>query len=325
MKTSTFSLLETREPDRRPGTAVLGETLLEMANHDSRVIVIDADLGAGSKLDLVQREAPGQFVVCGIHEANMISVAAGMSEVGVIPFTHSFAAFATRRCLDQIFLSACFNGFNVKMIGTDPGVMGAHNGATHQSYEDMGCLMGLPNITLMEATDSVHLEWLLRQMKEHHGVFYLRTFRRGSTAVYGPGSEFEVGKGNVLRDGSDVTIIASGLLVSEALDAAAVLADQSVSARVVDMFTWKPLDTELIARCAAETGAIVTAENHQTTSGLGRAVATAVAQTHPVPMGFVGVHDHFGEVGEMPFLRDKFKLTAAEIVDRTLETIARKS
>ena len=323
--TSDYTLVNSRVPDVRPGTAVLGETLLDLATADPRVVVIDADLGAGSKLDLVQREAPSQFVVCGIHEANMVSVAAGMSEVGVIPFTHSFAAFATRRCLDQIFLSACFNRLNVKMIGTDPGVMGAHNGATHQSYEDMGCLVGLPNITLLEATDSVHLEGLLRHMKEHDGVFYLRTFRRGSTAVYEPGSQFEIGKGNVLRDGADVTVIASGLLVSEALDAADLLAAEGVSARVVDMFTWKPLDAELVAQCAAETGAIVTAENHQTTSGLGRAVAAAVAESHPVPMSLVGVHDHFGEVGEMPFLRDKFNLTAVEIVTRSLETIARKN
>lgn len=320
----TFAVVDSLAPDAKSGSLVMGETLLDLVRADPRVMIIDADLAAGSKLDLVHREAPDQFVSCGIHEQNMISVAAGMSEVGVIPFTHSFAAFAVRRCFDQIFLSVCFNDMNVKMIGTDPGIVGAHNGATHQCYEDMGALRGLPNITLLEATDVVMLDDLLRQMATRPGNFYLRTFRKQSTAIYKAGSQFEIGKGNVLRDGDDATIVASGLLVSEALDAATVLADKGISTRVVDMFTWKPLDTELVARCAVETGAIITAENHQTSNGLGAAVASAVARTTPVPMGFVGVENHFGEVGRMEFLRDKFGLTSSAIVEQVDATVKRK-
>jgi len=316
-------VLDELRPEERAGTSVLGETMLDLIDSDPNVVLLDADLALGSKLDVVRDTRPEHFVSCGIHEQNMISVAAGLAEGGLNPFTHSFAAFASRRCFDQIFLSACFNGLGVKMIGTDPGVMGAHNGATHQCYEDMGALRGLPGITLLEASDSVQLENLLRQVARRDGVHYLRTFRRTPMAIYGSGSTFEIGTASEVRPGSDVTIIASGLLVSEAVEASAALGDQGISARVVDMFTWKPLDVETIARCAAETEAIVVAENHQVANGLGAAVAAAVTSTTPRPMGYVAVNDHFGEVGEMPFLRDKFGLNADNIVATAIETLER--
>ena len=254
----------------------------------------------------------------------MVSAAAGMSDAGMIPFTHTFAAFATRRCLDQIFLSACFNRFNVKIIGTDPGVNSAHNGATHQGVDDMGQLMGFPNITLLEPSDCVMLKDLLHQMKETWGAYYMRTFRKESYTLYKPGSTFDIGKGNLIRDGKDITLIASGNMVAESLEAAKALAEQGISARVVDMFTWKPLDKELVARCAAETGAIVTAENHQTTCGLGRAVAAAAAEECPVPMGFVGIQDQFSETGTADYLRQKFGLRAPHIVEKARQVLAKK-
>lgn len=306
------------------GTDVLAGTIMEMAREDPRVVAMDADLCFSSNFKLIRDEAPEHFIQCGVMEAHMISAAAGMSEAGMIPFTHTFAAFATRRCLDQIFLSACFNRLNVKIIGTDPGVDSAHNGATHQGLDDMSQLMGLPNITLLEPSDCVMMEDLLRQMKATWGTYYMRTFRKGSFTIYKPGSTFEIGKGNLLKDGTDISLIASGNMVAEALEASTVLAGKGISARVVDMFTWKPLDRELVVQCAAETGAIVTAENHQATCGLGSAVAAVTAEECPVPMDLVGIQDRFSETGTLGFLREKFGLQASNIVEAATRVVARK-
>lgn len=319
-----FEIADEQVLDTIAGTDVLAGKIMEMAREDSRVMAMDADLCLSSNFKLIREEVPEHFIECGVMEAHMISAAAGMSEAGLIPFTHTFAAFATRRCLDQIFLSACFNRLNVKMIGTDPGVDSAHNGATHQGLDDMSQLMGLPNITLLEPSDCVMMADLVRQMKATWGVYYMRTFRKGSYTIYKSGSTFEIGKGNLLKDGTDVTLIASGNMVAEALEASKMLAGGGISARVVDMFTWKPLDRELVARCAAETGAIVTAENHQATCGLGSAVASVVAKECPVPMEFVGIQDHFSETGSLGFLREKFGLLAANIVEAAKIVLARK-
>lgn len=303
---------------------VMVDTLLEIMEKDPRVAVLDADLASASGLAAVKEKYPDRFFDCGIQEANMVGTAAGMSEGGTIPFTHTFACFASRKCIDQIFLSACYAGLNVKMIGSDPGITAATNGGSHQGMEDMGTLISLNNITLIDATDSVMLADLLPKIKDRYGVHYIRVYRRDDTQIYAPGSTFEIGKGNVLRDGGDATIIASGIEVAEALKAAELLSKQGIDARVVDMFTWRPLDDELVIRCAKETGAIVTAENHVLASGLGRAVAGVVVRNCPVPMDFIGVNECYGEVGSLPFLMKKFKMTAEDIAQKVIETVARK-
>lgn len=313
----------------KPGTGVdkrtvMTQTLLKMMESDDRIAVLDADLASASGLAKIREVYPDRFFDCGIQEANMVGTAAGMSEGGVIPFTHTFGCFASRKCIDQIFLSACYAGLNVKMIGTDPGVTAATNGGSHQGMEDMGTLISMNNITLVDATDSVMLADLLPKLKDRYGVCYIRVYRRDTEQIYEEGSTFEIGKGNVIREGTDATIIASGIEVAESMKAADLLAEEGIHVRIVDMFTWRPLDEELVIRCARETGCIVTAENHTLASGLGRAVSGVVVKNCPVPMEFIGIDDQFGEVGDLNFLKKRFHLTAEDIVCKVKAAIARK-
>jgi transketolase len=221
-------------------------------------------------------------------------------------------------------ISAAYAKQNVRIIGSDPGVTAAYNGGTHMPFEDMGVLRSIPQITLIEPTDSVMLADMLEQLCELYGVFYVRMVRKNTIKIYKDGSKFEIGQGNVLKDGKDVTIIAAGIMVHEALKAAEVLSNENISAQVIDMFTWKPIDATLIEKCAAATGAIVTAENHNILGGLGSAVAEAVTATVPVPVEMVGVMDEFGQVGTEEFLRDEYNLTAESIVSAAKRAVDRK-
>jgi transketolase len=256
----------------------------------------------------------------------MVGIAAGLSAVGKIPFAHSFGCFTSRRACDQIMISCAYSKLNVRLIGSDPGITAAHNGGTHMPFEDMGVLRSIPHITLMDVTDPVMLADLIAQLStdKYYGVYYLRFPRKNAKAIYAEGSTFEIGKGVTLRDGKDVTLVASGFLVAEALAAAETLAAEGISARVVDLFTWKPLDAELIAKCAAETGALVTAENHNITGGLFAAVSEAAARSRPVPIEPVGIEDEFGQVGGEDFLQKAYDLTAEHIVRAAKTAIKRK-
>jgi transketolase len=271
-----------------------------------------------------KKKFPDRFINCGIAEANMVGVAAGLSSVGFIPFAHSFGCFASRRVCDQIFMSGAYAKLNIRIVGTDPGVTAAYNGGTHMPFEDMAVLRSIPTITLLEPTDSVQLNALLPQLVAGYGVYYIRLMRKNAVSIFSEGSEFTIGRGVILRGGSDVTLIASGIMVAEALKAAALLGEQGLSARVVNLFTWKPVDAALIGTCALETGAIVTCENHNIIGGLGSAVSEVVGETHPVPMERVGVHDEFGEVGSEDYLRGRFRLNAIDIAAAAVRTIKRK-
>lgn len=299
--------------------------LLDAAEKNPDVVVLDADLVNSSGLKPFFKYYPDRAFDCGIAEANMIGIAAGLSAAGKIPFTHTFGCFASRRVCDQIMISCSYAHLNVKMIGSDPGVTAAKNGGTHMPFEDMAVLRAIPEITLIEATDPVMMRSLIGQLVNLYGVYYVRMVRKEATAIYEEGSTFEIGKGNVLQDGSDLTIFASGIMVEEAMKAATLLKEEGISARVVDMFTWKPLDTELVARCAKETGCFVTAENHNVYGGLGSAIAEAAVQTCPVPIEMVGVKDRFGQVGDVKFLKQEYHLTAIDIFDAAKRSLARKN
>jgi transketolase len=221
-------------------------------------------------------------------------------------------------------ISAAYAKQNVRIVGSDPGVTAAYNGGTHMPFEDMGILRPIPDITLLEPADTVILAELVKQLADLKGVFYLRMARKNAVSIYQEGSNFHIGRGNMLTDGNDVTIIASGIMVYEALKAASILHTDNISARVVDMFTWKPIDTELLDNCARVTGAFVTAENHNVLCGLGSAVAEATAQIRPVPIEMVGVKDRFGQVGTEDFLREEYELTATDIVAAAKRAIERK-
>jgi len=301
------------------------ETLMSLAEADGRIVALDADLMSSSGMKPFARKYPGRFINCGVAEANMVGVAAGLSATGKIPFAHTFGTFATRRVCDQFFMSAAYAGLNVRIAGSDPGVTAAYNGGTHMPLEDMAVIRAIPEVTLIEPVDSVQLDAILRRLTDAYGVYYIRLLRKNAVSVFAPGSAFVIGKGVTLRDGQDVTLIASGILVAEALKAAKLLAEHGLSARVVNLFTWKPLDHELIEACARKTGAIVTCENHNIIGGLGGAVCEALCETCPVPVERIGVKDEFGEVGPEEYLRTRFHLNDVDIAAAALRAVARKA
>lgn len=303
---------------------VYANTMIDLASENDKIVVMDADLMNSMGLVKFAEAYPNRTVDCGIMEANMVGAAAGMSAVGMIPFCHTFACFASRRVMDQVFVSAGFAKANIRLIGSDPGVTAAFNGATHMSFEDIGCLRNVPGITIIEPVDSVMLEDVVRQLEHKKGVFYIRLLRKNATQIYEQGSKFEIGKANTLRKGKDVTLIASGICVAEALKAADTLKEQGIDAGVLNMFTIKPIDKEAILKAAQETGAIVTAENHSIYNGLGSAVAEVLVANTPVPMEQVGITDHYGEVGSVDYLMDKFEIDAKAIVNKALLAVQRK-
>jgi transketolase len=292
------------------------ETLIKLAEEDQRIVVLDADLMHSNSTIRFMETYPGRAINVGVQEANMIGTAAGLAATGKIPFTHTFSCFNTRRALDQIYMSVAYAKLNVKVVGTDPGITAAYNGGTHMPLEDMGVVRGIPTMTVMEA--------LVKDIAYLDGPVYLRVNRKEPVQIYAPGTEFEIGKGKVLTEGDDLTLIASGIMVAESLKAAELLEQKGIRARVVNIFTVKPIDKELIVKCAQETGAIVTCENHNVINGLGSAVAEVLAENCPVPMERVGVQDLFGEVGSVDYLQKRFAMTAEDIAAKAEKCLARK-
>ena len=300
------------------------DTLISMAAENKKLVVLDCDLSSSVGTAAFYAKYPERSFNCGVQEANAIGVSAGLSRKGFVPFVHSFAVFSSRRVCDQVFQSCAYAGLNVKIVGCDAGISAEKNGGTHMAFEDFGVLRSIPTIMLVEPTDPVMLAALLPQIANRYGVVYMRIPRKKVPAIYEAGSEFTLGKAALLREGTDVSIIAGGMMVSEALEAANVLAQQGVSVRVVDMFTVKPVDVDCVRECAKKTGAIVTAENHNIIGGLGSAVSEAAAENCPVPVERVGVKDTFGDVGDVASLRQKFGLRAEDIVASALRVIERK-
>ena len=294
------------------------DLMMEMAEKDDKIVLLDSDLMSSLSVMPFAKKFPDRAINCGIQEANMIGVAAGLSAVGFVPFTHTFGCFASRRCMDQIHISAAYARLNVKMVGSDPGITSAYNGGTHQAKEDMAVLRCIPNITLVEPVDKVMLKSLLPQIKDKYGVCYIRLNRKMDQQIFEDGTEFELGKGVVAAEGNAATIVASGIMLEQALAARAILAGEGMDVRVVCMHTWKPIDKELLVKCAEETGAIVTAENHTVTGGLGSAVSDALLDT-PVRQRRIGIQDRFGEVGDVSYLLKTMKMTAKDIANAVRE------
>lgn len=300
------------------------ETMTELVKENPRIMYLEADLMNSIGMVKFAKEFPDNAVNCGIQEANMVGVAAGMSAVGLIPFTHTFGCFATRRALDQIFLSGAFAKTNIRMLGSDPGVTAAFNGATHMPFEDIGLLRGIPGITIIEPVDSVMLRDMVRQTAGMHGIFYIRLSRKNAVKVFADNSTFEIGKAVKIKEGTDVTLIATGVCVDDAMKAAEELEKKNISAAVLNIFTIKPIDKEAIKAAAEKTGAIVTVENHNIHNGLGSAVAEVLGENAPVPMHRIGVEDEFGEVGSVDYLKERFGLTPANIVKQAELILQRK-
>ena len=303
--------------------AVYCDTLIELAQADDRIMVVEADLMKASGTMRFKEQFPGRGVDVGVAEANLVGVASGLSAAGKIPFAATFGCFASRRAFDQFFLSANYAHLNVKLVGTDPGVTAAYNGGTHMPFEDVGLMRMVPSLTIFEPADPVSLKALVKASAAHQGCTYMRLHRKPIEPIYSEGETFELGKGKVLSDGGDVTIIAMGaIMMVEALKAKDALAKEGIAATVIDMHTVKPLDEELVLAQAKRTGAIVTAENHQTAGGLGAAVATYLATVHPTRMAMVGIHDAFGQVGTQAWLQQHYRLTSDEIVTQAKRLLA---
>ncbi len=316
-------VLADRALEKREMRAVYIDTLVEMGKADERVVTLDADLRMALTLDFA-KTFPARAIECGIQEANMVGVASGLSAAGLVPFAQSFTPFVARRAYEITCVSAAYGRLNVKLMGFDQGVLAAYNGGTHMSFDDVGLLRLIPKAMVFDIADSAMLQDILWQLKDTYGVQYVRFPRDRMKKLYKDGTKFEIGKGIVLREGADATVITSGIQVDEALTAAETLAAEGIQMRVVDMFTIKPLDTALVEDCARKTGAIVTAENHSVIGGLGAAVAETLAETTPVPMERVGVKDQFGEVGDVDYLMERFGLSAPFIADAVRKVLARK-
>lgn len=299
--------------------AVYASTMAELIQENPLIIDLEADLMSSMSMDKVQKLYPKNVINCGIMETHSIGLAAGMSIAGHIPFFHTFTAFASRRCLDQLFMSVDYQQNNVKVIASDAGITSAHNGGTHMSFEDMGIVRGLASTVVMEMTDAAMMESIVRQLASLKGFYWVRTIRKQATKIYSDNEEFVIGKAKVLQQGKDVTLIANGIMVAEALRAADILAEQyRISAAVIDMFTLKPIDTETIVKFAQQTGKVVTCENHSIENGLGSAVAEVLVEHCPVPMRRVGIKQRYGQVGTVDFLQKEYQLTAEDIVKQAL-------
>lgn len=302
----------------------LAGALVERAKTDDRIVVIEADLMSCHATKVFKQEFPERFVNVGIAEQNMIGIAAGMSTMGKIPFAYSFGPFATRRCYDQIFISVAYARQNVKIVGTDPGVLAEYNGGTHMPFEDMALMRAIPHMVCFEPVDATMLEKAVDQIVDYQGAVYIRLQRKKAEKVFDDTLKFELGKAIKIKDGKDVTLIASGIMVARAIEAAELLKEDGISARVVNIHTWKPIDKDAIIKCAKETGAIVTCENHNVCNGLGSAVAEVVCQNSPVSMRLVGVKDEFGQVGKNAYLSEQYHITTQDIVEAAREVVKNK-
>lgn len=315
-----MNIVYTGEKDTRLFKDVLGQTIGHLLQEDEKVLYLDADLmnciGTSKLSGKINRA-----VDCGIAEANMVGIACGASAVGMKPIVHTFGPFASRRCYDQVFLSGAYAGNSITIIGSDPGITAAFNGGTHMPFEDMALYRAIPGAVVVDITDVPMLVAFLEMAKDLPGVKYLRVGRKDSRQVYAEGSRFQVGKGIVVREGQDAVIVACGILVHEALQAAKQLAQEGIDAAVIDPFTVKPLDEELIRAYAKKTGVVVTAENHNKIGGLYSAVKETLDGEAKV--GYVAVEDQFGEVGPQDYLRQQFDLTDAHIVRVVKETMAK--
>jgi transketolase len=301
-----------------------GLTIAELGRTNTDIVVLDADLSPSTMVKHFAAAFPERFIEVGIAEANMIGIAAGLAASGKLPFASTFAAFASSRCFDQIRVSVAQSKLNVKIVATHAGVTVGEDGGSHQALEDLSLYCSLPNFTVIVPADSVETAGVIRAVADHIGPCYVRLPRVKLPVINRPDYEFKLGEAATLRDGKDVTIIAIGVLVTAALEAAASLAAEGIEARVLNMATVKPIDTGAILAAAGETGAIVTAEEHQKHGGLGSIVAEIVAEHRPVPVHFVAVNDVFGQSGKPDELLEHYGLTAADIVRAAKQAISRK-
>ncbi|WP_343210294.1 transketolase family protein [Anaerolentibacter hominis] len=304
---------------------VLCEKMIDLMGKNDKVVMVESDLSRSNGTFDVRKHYPDRVVDCGIAEANMACVAAGMASYGFIPFTTTFTAFSSRRICDQITLSIAYAGNNVKIIGTDAGLTAELNGGTHMSVEDIAVLRGIPNLVILDVVDPVQLEQAIDAVAVYEGPVYIRMSRKLVEDVFDPAIyHFDLFKADTIKEGKDVSIFASSIMVAQAQKAVELLKAEGIDAELINIHTIKPLDTQTVIASAKKTGAVVTCENSSVVGGMGSAVAEALAKEAPTPVEMVGIQDRFGQVGFLPFLLEEYKMTPEDIVAAAKKAISRK-
>lgn len=291
-----------------------GKKLVELGKENKDIVVLDADLATATKTELFKKEFPNRFFDMGIAEQDMISTAAGMATCGKIPYASTFAVFAAGRSYDQIRNSICYPKLNVKICATHAGIAVGEDGATHQMLEDISLMRSLPNMTVMSVADDIETKWAVEEISKIDGPVYLRLGRLASPIIYDENQEFKIGKGIQIGDGQDATVIATGLMVAESIKAMEELKEKGINIRVVDIHTIKPIDKELIVKCAKETKRIITIEDHNIIGGLGSAVCEVLAEEYPTKVTRLGMKDTFGKSGKAEKLLEFFGLSKDGII-----------
>lgn len=298
-----------------------GEALEKLGETNKNVVVLDADLAKSTKTSLFAKKFPDRFIDVGISEQNMIGIAAGLSTFGKVPYVSTFAAFATGRAYDQIRCSIAYPKLNVKICGTHAGITVGEDGATHQMLEDINLMRGLPNMTVISTSDDIQTKWAVEAISKIEGSVYLRLARIATPVIYEENQKFEIGKGIQIGNGMDATIITTGVTVSEALKAQEMLKLSGINVRVIDIHTIKPIDKELIVKCAKETGKVITVEDHSIIGGLGTAVCEVLSEEYPIKVIRMGIPDCFGKSGKATDLMKYFRIDAQAIYDKVVREL----
>ena len=295
-----------------------GEELEKIGKENNKIVVLDADLSSATKTNIFAKSIPERFFDMGIAEQNMMSTAAGMATCGLIPYVSTFAIFAAGRAYDQIRNSICYPKLNVKICATHAGITVGEDGATHQMLEDLSLMRTLPNMTVLSTSDDIQTRWAVREISKINGPIYLRLCRMATPVIYEENQKFEIGKGVQIGDGTDASIIATGVTVSEAIKAQEILKENNVNVRVIDIHTIKPIDRELIVKCAKETKRIITVEDHNIIGGLGSAVCEVLSEEYPVKIERMGILDSFGRSGKAEELMKYYRIDSSAIVNKIL-------
>ncbi len=300
---------------------LLASELEKEMKKNENIVVLNADLARPNGFENLSINYPERVINVGIAEQNMACIAAGMSSYGFIPFICTFTPFATRRICDQIAISICYADQNVKIIGTDPGISAEFNGGTHMSVEDIGVLRSIPNIVIFEPVDNIQLKNMLPRIIDYKGPIYIRMFRKQTGAIFTESDKFDLFKCKLIKEGTDLTIFCSGIMVEESVKAGKILEKQGIKAEVVNVHTIKPIDKETIIKSVEKTGAAIVAENHNVIGGLYSAVAEVTCENCPVPIKAVGIQDRFGQVGKIPYLKSVYNMHSIDIIRAAREII----
>ena len=295
-----------------------GEELAKIGEENENIVVLDADLSTATKTEIFAEKFPNRFINVGIAEQNLMGIAAGLSTFGKIPYASTFAVFAAGRAYEQIRNSIAYPKLNVKICATHAGITVGEDGATHQMLEDLGLMRGLPNMTVMCTSDDIQTKWAVREISKINGPVYLRLCRMATPVIYDVANQFEIGKGIQIGEGKDASIIATGVTVHEAIEAQEILKNKGINVRVIDIHTIKPIDKDLIVKCAKETKRIITVEDHSIIGGLGSAVCEVLAEEYPAKVERMGMPDCFGRSGKAEELLEYYKIDTNSIVSKIL-------